>query len=1154
MKFVWGLLGTLALTSAAHAVPVVIQVNGPDGKPVAGAEVRMARTPDVEAMEAFFSFDEPLRESARSDEKGVVRFDWPEPKFNAMLGLANRFMGMATIWAPGLGAANVAMVPGENRVKLAVAGIARGTVRDAKGVPVAGAKVRALGALGMEKLRNFNGRENFAVPADEATFLATSDAQGRWQIGNLPLGTKAMVQLEGDALASDVALASVVPEAGDAPFVAVPIDQIPDGANQKGELIAAPAATLTGRVLSPQGEAVPGVSLWLEPAQNQIQIYAKPKVARTNANGEYVVSRLEADTYRLILTTPETLSLVAKGSPFDSVKLDSGQTLRAPDQKLLQSGTLVLNIIDAVTGKPVAGVRATVQSSNNGRDASSYSDETGTLQMHLAADTYKVQVWKTPDAYLYPEMTAPFAIVENQNQNLTIKLQTGALATGRVLDANGNGVPDLAFSLIEDREGLVGGSSMVETDANGAWKTQRFAPGHYKITLNQNPSWALAKPTTIDIPRNGFDIKVNSIPQTQLAGRVVDNAGQGIAGVELRASLTVQVDDFQVTNRRAAVSDANGNYTLAEFPITTKAIEISAAREGYALQKAPETSSENNQWHASDAVLQALSEQLKGTVVDVQNVPQKGVQVLAARFNSVAVSDENGVWQFEAIAPGDVEIVAVGAAGAVAQTVVAGRDAIQLKLQPFKSAPPRDIDGAAAVLDEAWETSRGSKFYGRDSLPATLAPYDPDAALAMARGDDAKASENSLEKIVQVLAQNDAERAREWAPQVLATLENTENKLGATLFVAQALVEKHPDEAKAYFQTASALYDKSTENYEKSNAAIALAKLSQQLELPNGEQWFSRALELLENQGNGFARLAWGIGNINVDWAQRTVEAAIKAAPTQPEYVQGPDSAADAAIRRVATLDVDAAQQMLEKYGAFKNPTYNNIYNLDRARSTVIVEGYRKNQDLETAFRSARELNSGSIRTLSQIAEIAPIERRAEFLRDTLKLARDRESDNALAILIAEQLLPYDRETAKQNLDEMRPDFKSGTSDRDFFMPNNPAAQWAYAYRNLDAAQSRWILEREWARLNGTTNTLREQWQWQRNSQLQKVVLAMATLDVSRAQQMIFALPLDDAGTPFAAAQVLAGWMLASDEERQTRAFEAWDDNNDDDGLSANRW
>ena len=137
MKIVWGLLGTLALTTAAHAVPVVVKVIGPDDKPVANAEVRVAILNSGEKLSTRYAAREPLRQAARTDDNGVANFDWPKPKnqpglSSEMLG----YVGTATVWTPDFGATNLTLKVGDNRVQLVKpAGIARGIVRDAKGAP-----------------------------------------------------------------------------------------------------------------------------------------------------------------------------------------------------------------------------------------------------------------------------------------------------------------------------------------------------------------------------------------------------------------------------------------------------------------------------------------------------------------------------------------------------------------------------------------------------------------------------------------------------------------------------------------------------------------------------------------------------------------------------------------------------------------------------------------------------------------------------------------------------------------------------------------------------------------------------------------------------------------------------------------------------------
>ena len=134
----------------------------------------------------------------------------------------------------------------------------------------------------------------------------------------------------------------------------------------------------------------------------------------------------------------------------------------------------------------------------------------------------------------------------------------------------------------------------------------------------------------------------------------------------------------------------------------------------------------------------------------------------------------------------------------------------------------------------------GAHFYARESLPATLAPFDPDAALAIARGGDEKAPDDAILQIVQVLARADADRAREWVPQVLAEIGYPGTKLSADIAMARALVESHPDEAKAYFAKVAALPPEAATK--QPGVVSKMAALSAQLKLPDAPKWFESTL------------------------------------------------------------------------------------------------------------------------------------------------------------------------------------------------------------------------------------------------------------------------------------------------------------------------
>ena len=1070
------------------------------------------------------------------------------------------------------GVANLILVTGDNRVKLAAAGIAHGTVRDEKGAPVAGATVRAVGEFGMPDDRNYLSARTFALAPDDTTFTATTDAQGRWQIGNLPLGARALVQLEGENYAADNALAPIVADAAPVTIAApaVSFAGVPDTINQNGELLAAPGATLTGRVLNPAGEPVAGVAVWPRSAYDYATGYVSPRIVNTDAKGEYKLERLTANTYTVMLRTPNALSWVADNALPTSLKLESGQNAKVPDQKLIAGATINVQVSDAITGKPVGGAGMLATADGIATIHLGETDATGKLQWHFAPSRYRVRLWEPPAGYALPDKAGNVLnVAPDANYTIEVKLQEGALAVGRVVDEKGNAVPDTQFSifLLDEKNALIGGT--IATNGKGEWKTQQFPTGRYEVSLQPNESWELVGPKTLELPTaNATDIKVKSVAQTQLAGRVLDSERQGVASANVNARIAVYSAGDYLWIVRQAVSDAQGNYTLPQFPVTARAIDITPTRAGYALQTAPETKNDNNVWSTSDAMLQALSSHLSGTVINAQNQPQKDVQVLAPRFSDVVVSDAAGAWKFDALAPGETEIVAVGTAGAAAQMFTAGRDDVQLKLQPFTPAAPRDIDGAIAVLDDAWQTSNGRHYNNRESLPAIIAPYDADAALAIARNGEDKASESAILQILQSLAQADAERAREWAPQVLAGLEKPENKLSADLLMAKALADTHPDEAKTYWQAGSALYEELKDKDQKRTALFSLATLSAKLKLPDAQSWFERVLAAANDQAlvyRDYQSLAWQVGAVSADWATQVIEASIKAA-LAPQAGTDAQMTAAAAIKAVARWDIDAAQKMMDKYGSLRG-TYGSDYEMEQARAALAIAHFKKDGDVEAASKSARALRFPKIEVFLQIAalapvearagrssrrsKLAPVEARADILREALKLAR-ANADSQAAIQVAWQLLPYDHDVAKQTLDEIRLTFNDYTPDQNPFTRTSDTSWWAFAYRTIDPAQSRWLLERDWAHVNYDIHRARDSG---RSLALRQLILAMATIDVTRARQMIFALPVDEQdGAPFAAAQVLARWLLSSDTERQTRPLGEWNGSIDQDSLYGSIW
>ena len=80
---------------------------------------------------------------------------------------------------------------------------------------------------------------------------------------------------------------------------------------------------------------------------------------------------------------------------------------------------------------------------------------------------------------------------------------------------------------------------------------------------------------------------------------------------------------------------------------------------------------------------------------------------------------------------------------------------------------------------------------------------------------------------------------------------------------------------------------------------------------------------------------------------------------------------------------------MLEQYGDLKG-SYGLSYEMDEARTTLLIQRLKRDKNVDAALKSARELATSAPSVLASIADLAPTERRAEILHEALKLRRDQ--------------------------------------------------------------------------------------------------------------------------------------------------------------------
>ena len=425
MKLFLRALCALLLTAAtSRAVPVSLRVVDADNQPVAGANVEYADN-TVEKP--------PAVAMARTATDGTLALD-----FHGLTGrpgevemrIGDRTVfGSARVRDAKSGYGVTALFAGENTLMLQTGARVDGVIRDATGAPLAGARVE------FDRIeKNETERSTMMTPYGLPPIVATTGADGRWEIANLPRGYARFDVSGPDAAQNELAF------------------WIDKAETTAPEIKLRAAGVVRGRTINFQGQPVASVPVYLvgkygqtveSDSEGRFELPEVPVGENTLGFGNMVPGWLD-------VSGDVKATIPAKGAVVDigDVRADEG---------LLLSGL----VVDDVTKAPIANVKLKLEI----WDTILQTDAQGRFEAHIQKSFAGLKV--QGDYNLKTVVPWPPDGADKFDVGTIEVERIGATFAGRVTDANGAAVAGarVGWNRADQFE-------LVATDANGKFEIE----------------------------------------------------------------------------------------------------------------------------------------------------------------------------------------------------------------------------------------------------------------------------------------------------------------------------------------------------------------------------------------------------------------------------------------------------------------------------------------------------------------------------------------------------------------------------------------------------------------------------------------------------------------------------------------------------------
>jgi protocatechuate 3,4-dioxygenase beta subunit len=410
---------------------------------------------------------------------------------------------------------------------------ASGVVLDSQEKPVAGAR------LSLRAANRAAGPFAFPDPSSRDP-EATSGADGRFTFEHLAPGK---FDLQARA-------------AGYGP-VTIPGLEVADGPRPAslGTVILQPGQAITGVVVDGKDRPIAGAKVAAVPGRMP-RMLSRPEdrmEAVTGADGRFALADLSAGQSLQVQVSAEGYaprSLSAVDVPSEPLRVVLAPGSRLAGRVVDEQGKAVAEAA-VRTGKSGASMMFGGRSMLMGEFA--FTDESGEFDFrNLEAGT--LTVGAEAQGYLQAERSGIELAAGSEVTGIELVLRKGAVVTGQVLGADGRPAAGAAVQLAEG-DGPSLSMTQATADGDGQYRLEGVEPGQRAFAAEHKDFQRSVRDLEVRSGENRLDFRLGG--GHPVAGRVVDTAGQPIAG----ADVTLAQADFSSPPQQAR-SGADGAFRL----------------------------------------------------------------------------------------------------------------------------------------------------------------------------------------------------------------------------------------------------------------------------------------------------------------------------------------------------------------------------------------------------------------------------------------------------------------------------------------------------------------------------------------------------------------------------------------------------------------